>query len=75
MEAYENGGHAYHATMPTDGLKNFRDVMKETQGLGFEAMKEAQIELGKKYAFSKNMVTSLSQQMVINRRSHRLIYK
>ena len=48
MEAYENGGHAYHATMPTDGLKNFRDVMKETQGLGFEAMKEAQIELGSK---------------------------
>lgn len=48
MEAYEKGGHAYHATMPTDGLKNFRDVMKETQGLGFEAMKEAQIELGNK---------------------------
>ena len=48
MEAYENGGHAYHATMPTDGLKNFRDVMKETQALGFEAMKEAQIELGEK---------------------------
>ncbi|GIS34707.1 MAG: hypothetical protein Ct9H90mP5_11560 [Acidimicrobiaceae bacterium] len=36
MEAYEKGGHAYHATMPTDGLKNFRDVMKETQALGFE---------------------------------------
>ena len=48
MEAYENGGHAYHATRPTDGLKNFRDVMKETQGLGFEAMKEAQIDLGNK---------------------------
>ena len=48
MEAYENGGHAYHATMPTDGLKNFRDVMKETQGLGFEEMKEAQIDLGNK---------------------------
>ncbi|MGB1813623.1 MAG: aminotransferase class V-fold PLP-dependent enzyme [Acidimicrobiales bacterium] len=48
MEAYENGGHAYHATMPTDGLKNFRDVMKETQDLGFEAMKEAQIDLGSK---------------------------
>ena len=48
MEAYENGGHAYHATMPTDGLKTFRNVMKETQSLGFEAMKEAQIELGNK---------------------------
>jgi aspartate aminotransferase-like enzyme len=31
MEAYENGGSAYHATMPTDGLKNFRDVMQETE--------------------------------------------
>ena len=30
MEAYENGGHAYHATMPTDALSKFRDVMKET---------------------------------------------
>lgn len=48
MEAYENGGHAYHATMPTDGLKNFRNVMKETQEHGFEKMKEAQIELGKR---------------------------
>ena len=46
MEAYEKGGHAYHATMPTDGLKNFRNVMKETQELGFDKMKEAQIELG-----------------------------
>ena len=53
MEAYENGGHAYHATMPTDGLKNFRDVMKETQGLGFEAMKEAQIDLGNKIRNSR----------------------
>src|SRR5690606_27962994 len=31
MEAYENGGHAYHATMPTDALKAFRDTMQETQ--------------------------------------------
>ena len=22
MQAYENGGHAYHATMPTDGLRS-----------------------------------------------------
>ena len=25
METYEAGGHAYHATMPTDSLKVFRD--------------------------------------------------
>ncbi len=27
MEAYENGRYAYHATMPTDGLRQLRDVM------------------------------------------------
>ena len=48
MAAYENGGHAYHATMPTDGLRNFRDVMMETQSLGFEAMEESQNLLGSK---------------------------
>ena len=31
MQAYENGGHAYHATMPTDALRDFRDTMLETQ--------------------------------------------
>ena len=30
MEAYEGGGFAYHATMPTDSLTTLRDVMKET---------------------------------------------
>ena len=47
MEAYEKGGHAYHATMPTDGLRNFRDVMQETKSLGFSEMLEAQKELGR----------------------------
>ena len=46
MEAYENGGFAYHATMPTDALKSFRDVMKETEKVGFEKLKAAQQELG-----------------------------
>lgn len=46
MQAYENGGHAYHATMPTDGLRNFADVMHETGTFGYEAAKQAQIELG-----------------------------
>ena len=48
MEAYENGGHAYHATMPTDALRGFRDAMLETKTLGFDAMKEAQWDQGRK---------------------------
>lgn len=46
MEAYEAGGHAYHATMPTDALKVFRDVMVETQAYGFDKLKTAQQALG-----------------------------
>ena len=48
MEAYENGGFAYHATMPTDGLATLRDVMKETEKYGFDNMKAKQLELGKR---------------------------
>ena len=48
MEAYENGGHAYHATMPTDALRGFRDAMAETKALGFEAMRDAQWDQGRK---------------------------
>jgi aspartate aminotransferase-like enzyme len=48
MEAYENGGHAYHATMPTDALKSFRDVLKETEERGFDNVKALQQELGDK---------------------------
>lgn len=46
MRAYEGGGHAYHATMPTDALTAFRDVMKETESYGFEKVREEQLELG-----------------------------
>jgi aspartate aminotransferase-like enzyme len=46
MKAYENGGHAYHATMPTDALVRFRDIMFETKSYGFEAVKAQQWELG-----------------------------
>lgn len=48
MEAYEKGGHVYHTTMPTDALKILRNVMQETQTLGFAALKEKQQELGDK---------------------------
>ena len=46
MEAYENGAHAYHATMPTESLRVFRDVMKETFDLGLETAKQRQQQLG-----------------------------
>jgi aspartate aminotransferase-like enzyme len=46
MQSYENGGHAYHATMPTDALKAFRDTMLETREYGFEKLRTAQWELG-----------------------------
>jgi aspartate aminotransferase-like enzyme len=48
MQAYENGGHAYHATMPTDSLTKFRDTMLETKAYGFEKVRNEQIELGQK---------------------------
>jgi len=46
MRAYEEGGHAYHATMPTDALRAFRDTMSEIRDRGFEALRQAQWELG-----------------------------
>ena len=48
MEAYEGGGHAYHATMPTDALAAFHASMKETEALGFERIKADQQALGDK---------------------------
>jgi aspartate aminotransferase-like enzyme len=47
MAAYEGGGHAYHATMPTDAIVGFRDAMLETKVMGFEAAKAAQWALGR----------------------------
>ena len=46
MHAYENGGHAYHATMPTDALRQLRDIMQETYEYGFEKVKEEQRAIG-----------------------------
>ncbi len=48
MEAYEAGSHAYHATMPTDALKRLCAVMLESQALGFDRLRLAQAELGRK---------------------------
>ncbi|WP_299649343.1 aminotransferase class V-fold PLP-dependent enzyme [uncultured Jannaschia sp.] len=46
MDAYLGGGHAYHATMPTDALRDFRDTFRETREVGFAALKDAQWDLG-----------------------------
>lgn len=46
MQAYESGGHAYHATLPTDSLTKLRDVMKETEAYGFDEVRAEQQLLG-----------------------------
>jgi aspartate aminotransferase-like enzyme len=46
MRAYENGGHAYHATMPTDSLRQFRDTVNEAKEIGFDKLCDAQWQLG-----------------------------
>lgn len=46
MAAYEAGGHAYHATMPTDALSKFRDAMRDTAAFGFDDARGAQLALG-----------------------------
>ena len=48
MEAYEGGGHAYHATMPTEALRRVRDAMRETENFGFERARRQQFELGRR---------------------------
>jgi aspartate aminotransferase-like enzyme len=62
MEAYENGGHAYHATMPTDALRAFRDTMQETKALGFDRLKDAQWQQGRQVraALAKRGVRSVA---------------
>ncbi|MEL6349086.1 MAG: alanine--glyoxylate aminotransferase family protein [Myxococcota bacterium] len=46
MDAYLAGGHAYHATMPTDALVRLRDAMQQTQRFGFNRCSAAQRDLG-----------------------------
>ena len=48
METYEKGGHAYHATLPTDALTRLRAAMQETQAYGFAKVKAEQEALGQK---------------------------
>ena len=46
METYEGGAHAYHATLPTDGLRRLCDMMGEAEAIGFERLRDAQIAIG-----------------------------
>ncbi|MDE2772681.1 MAG: alanine--glyoxylate aminotransferase family protein [Gemmatimonadota bacterium] len=46
MRAYEGGAHAYHATMPTDGLRTLAAAIAETERFGLAAASERQDELG-----------------------------
>jgi aspartate aminotransferase-like enzyme len=48
MQAYESGGHAYHATMPTGALAQLRDTMQEMRQAGFDVLKQRQLELGRR---------------------------
>ena len=48
METYEKGGHAYHATMPTDSLVRVRDAMRATYDYGLIKARAEQWELGYK---------------------------
>ena len=46
MKTYEDGAHAYHATMPTDALRASRDQMQETKSIGFAETRKRQEQLG-----------------------------
>ena len=46
MAAYEGGGHAYHATLPTDAIVGLHAAMEETEAMGFSEAKAAQWALG-----------------------------
>ena len=48
MDAYLGGGHAYHATMPTDSLTRDCAVMQEMEAYGFEKLRAEQADLGAK---------------------------
>ena len=64
MQAYGDGGHAYHATMPTDALRAFRDTMVETRDYGFNRLREAQWRLGNgvREMLEKKGVTSVAAE-------------
>ena len=48
MDAYEDGGFAYHTTPPTDALHQFQRVSVEMLEFGLTELKEALVDLGQK---------------------------
>ena len=64
METYEGGGHAYHATMPTDALTRLREVMQETRNYGFEKVRAEQLDIGRKVRalFESKGIVSVAAQ-------------
>merc|ERR1719201_3093462 len=46
MGAYLDGGHMYHATMPTDAIRVFRDVVHETEKFGLKEAEDMAWKLG-----------------------------
>lgn len=47
MEAYLEGGHAYHATLPTGVLHGLRNALREAEAIGLSKLRDAQWALGK----------------------------
>ena len=45
-EGYAAGTAAYHATMPTDGIAHNVALMRETEQIGLEVLRSAQMQLG-----------------------------
>jgi aspartate aminotransferase-like enzyme len=46
MQAYVDGGHAYHGTLPTDGIMQYFHTFQEMADIGFAELKDRQITLG-----------------------------
>ncbi|KAJ1618401.1 pyridoxal phosphate-dependent transferase [Pavlovales sp. CCMP2436] len=47
MKTYLDGAHSYYTTMPTDALRAFRDVAKETEAVGLQNVQSECFRLGK----------------------------
>ena len=48
MESYEGNNYTYHTTLPTDGLKIFRENILEIKKIGYQKTTDLQIQLGQK---------------------------
>lgn len=48
MQAYETGGHAYHATLPTMAIAELARTMQEMQIIGLPVLRARQDELGQR---------------------------